>query len=49
MEAAGGIGWRSVYGVDWAGFVFPVEAVNAHLFPFPLPLLLDLENVAFFG
>ena len=49
VEAAGGIGWRSVYGVDWAGLVFPVKPIHAHLFPFPLPLLLDLEDIALFG
>jgi len=48
VEVSGGIWRRSVYGVDWAFLVFPVKPVHAHLFPFSLPLLLDLKDVALF-
>ncbi len=49
VEVAGWIWRRSVYAVDRAGLVFPVKAVDAQLFPFPLPLLLDLKNIASLG
>ena len=49
VKIAAGIGRRRVDGEDWAGLVVPVEAVDAHLFPEALPLLLDFEDVALFG
>jgi len=49
VEVAGWIGRRSVYAVDWTFTVFPVKPVHAYLFPFPLPLLLDLKNIESLG
>ena len=39
---------RSINSKDWTFCVVPVETVDAHLFPEALPLLLDLQDVAFF-
>jgi len=49
VKIATGIGRRRINSEDWAFCVVPVEAVDAHLFPEALPLLLDLEDVALFG
>ncbi len=38
---------RSVYAENGAFLVLPVESINAHLFPFLLPLLLNRENIKF--
>lgn len=48
VEVAAGIGRRSIDGEDWAFGVVPVETVDAHFFPFALPLLLNFEDFALF-
>jgi hypothetical protein len=48
VELAGRIGRRSVDAESRALSIVPVETVDAHLFPFPLPFPLDLREVVFF-